>query len=191
MSRKQVTRLGLEEPYPSSPSRPPKYVIYTDKGVHTFCALYAAKHALDLIIGDRPYSWADDSRIIFEEGGYVRSAHLEEIMEHEFTEAEAAFIVPEPYRSAYTGKDPDIEARLPVSRRSTSDDRDEPKPKPKSRNNGGLVSVGDIATQLGIEPRVARATLRAMRVSKPTHGWAWEQDEADRIMEQIRAKVKK
>lgn len=47
------------------------------------------------------------------------------------------------------------------------------------------VSLNDIAQDLGIEPKLARKTVRALGIPKPPEGWCWSSDEAQRISAQI------
>lgn len=50
------------------------------------------------------------------------------------------------------------------------------------------VTIGDIARQVGMEPRVARKIVRELGISRPAEGWIWTDDEAERVRAQITAK---
>lgn len=68
-----------------------------------------------------------------------------------------------------------------------------PKPvkekKPKI-DTSGMVSANDIAKKLKVEGREVRGVLRAMKLEKPAHGWAWPKDEAAKIEEKVSVALK-
>ncbi len=53
----------------------------------------------------------------------------------------------------------------------------------RSTQPGDLTTICDIAASLGIDPRHARAALRAAKFVKPSHGWSWTSSDA--IIEDI------
>lgn len=56
------------------------------------------------------------------------------------------------------------------------------KPRP---SRDGLVSISDIAKELGLIPREARAVLRAIKMVKPEVGWAWKKDDVADVKKKI------
>lgn len=45
----------------------------------------------------------------------------------------------------------------------------------KVESTGGLVTLGDLCKELGVEGRVARRKLRGSEIEKPGAQWAWEE----------------
>lgn len=64
--------------------------------------------------------------------------------------------------------------------------RARPAPQPRASRDG-LVPIADIAAELGIEPREARAALRGLKIEKPAAGWAFPAAEVAAVRERIRA----
>jgi len=180
---------GLEQPFPSSPSRPPKFSIYcryphnapmgeARRFVWTFSAAYAARHFIDRIIGEDKFKWKRRNIIQTARGVEIRVLDeddgLETVMEYEMTRAEEAWQIPEPRcRELETFLRPlGDEARTePHAARTTA---------PRASRDG-LVSMAQICARVGIEPRDGRAALRRARIDKPDAGWAWAADEAVKI----------
>jgi hypothetical protein len=64
--------------------------------------------------------------------------------------------------------------------------REKPDRKPKP---DGLISAGDLAAGLGVEARIFRGALRALKFEKPAHGWAWSPKEAESIKAQVKKEL--
>lgn len=175
--------MSLEEPFPSCPARPGRFVIYAKKGdrepISIFYACYAAKKYLEALLDGEPYVLEGDTILKSESGLFVRSDTLPEILEHKYTKEEAAWELPHPYDvEAYFmryGKRPDN--KTVVTREITRERKVRRKRAPRT----GLVPVGDIAEQLGLSPREARGRLRKAKVQKPDAGWAWPESEVEDI----------
>lgn len=59
-------------------------------------------------------------------------------------------------------------------------------PKPVSFPDDNAVTIGDIARELNIEPRIARKLAREKGIPKPQHGaWSWTRTQADEIKSKI------
>lgn len=95
-----------------------------------------------------------------------------------------------------TDGDEDVSSEGPVDKPKRGRPKKEPKEpafkEPKERPNlDGFVSAGDIAKQLKVEGREVRGVLRALQLEKPAHGWSWPKTEADKLIPQIKAGLKK
>lgn len=178
--------------YPSPPSRLGKYVIYFKKldkfGVMIFAACYAATKFLELLIGEDDYDYIrhpekfktedlDGHRIQTDSNMQIWGVYLREMLEHEYTAKEEEFELPDEYHNTVEFYRSD----RPAPKRSQVS---ETKKKSSRPSRDGLVTIGDIADELEITPREARAKLRG-KISKPAAGWAWPSDEVDKIKELI------
>jgi hypothetical protein len=76
-------------------------------------------------------------------------------------------------------KDEGAEGHQPRKRRDGGEDGGGADAR-KRQSAGSNVSLADIAGELGIDPRKARAMLRG-KVDKPTGGWSWPKDEVETI----------
>ena len=161
------------EPFPSSPTRPPVYVIRFDSprglAIHGFCIPSAAKAFVDHVLRKDAYTWKSDYHLYVPDLELTIScSKLEEVME-----CTTHFDLPIPYpqlanqiRATPTHYDPptaEQPARQPKERKPTT-------PRPSA---DGLTSIADIAHTLNIDPRTARQLLRKTNTPKPEHGWAW------------------
>lgn len=199
--------MTLADAYGGSPSRPAKYVLYvtrlgddaTQCIVAAFAAPYAARKFLDALLRDDGWVWDDAATItsrygdpgctIRSETGIVVSTRwwpgrLRECVEHEYTNAELGWSLDHTWTSAARRF---REGPLPAD--ETTPDAPARAPRPASApraSRDGLVTVGEIAVQLGVQPRDARAALRSLAVDKPPAGWAWPAAEADAVRERIR-----
>lgn len=189
----QLVAQGMDHPFPANPTRNPRFglkFINTNDGrlaFHNFYGRFAAKRFLDLVISNDPYTWLDDNTILIAnrikvqgEGG----TDLEAIIEHEDNKLEQQWEMAEPY----------LQFAMSI--------RGEPKVKPtqaeprptrakapgrnRSRKTPGLVTVAQLADELGITSREARQRLRKSKIAKPDGGWQWPADEAAKIKELIR-----
>lgn len=180
---------GLEPAFPSSPSRPPRYAVTFERNgrmhsIHTFYATYGAKKFIEAVLDGSEYKWLNDYTIATDEVTIKCEPNLEEIIEHEYTKAEAEWELPDPYpaeaRSIATG------IRVRIEPKQTTSDTPEPErirsPKRERKpSKDGLIDIGTIADELKIEPRQARAQLRKANVEKPASGWAWPEADVPRI----------
>lgn len=152
-----------------------------------------ARAFLDALLGDDAWSWADVDQTptgvpgstIASESGVVVSTRWHPDRMREVVEcAEAGGLsrdlanVAARFRLGPAADDPESGQE---SRRAAR-----PAPQPRASRDG-LVPIADIAAELGIEPREARAVLRGLKVEKPAAGWAFPAAEVPAVRERIRA----
>ena len=204
MAKKQQRTLGLKDPFPSSPTRPPRYGIYFQRdhdfaGYQNFCTLYAAHRCLYTVIGDRPYKWVDDCTIETADGELPTITastrnnsdpeDMEAIVLYKPTKAEKEWQPPVPYPSTWkaivTGRSViTAEAVTQAQNAPTDTTRRKPKKKRSVRPSGdGYTSLAEICQELDMTPADARKILRKTKTPKPDGGWVWPTDEVDAIKE--------
>ncbi len=185
----------LDEPYPSSPTRPPKWgFFFRFQGkycFHNYYSLYAAKKEIEAFIDGQSYKWLGPRQILCDNGLSIQSEQddgMEKVIEYELTPLEDQWQVPEPMSSNIRrflskpilrpeGTSSPIPLEAPPPRRE---------PRAPRPSKDGLVTIAIIAQDISLDPREARAALRALKIEKPDAGWAWPSDEAEKIKEQLR-----
>lgn len=192
----QLIAQGMDHPFPASPLRNPRFglkFINTDDGrlaFHNFYGRFAAKRFLDLVISGDPYTWLDDNTILIANRIKVQgesNTDLEAIIEHEDNHLERQWEMLEPHTQfamSIRGErpEPPIDKPQPRPTRARAPDRHRSR-KPVAE---GLVTVSQLADELGITSREARQRLRKSNIAKPEGGWQWPADEADRIKELLK-----
>lgn len=180
------------------PSSKP-YVLYLTHGrdaircnVVSFAEARQGRAFLDALLGDEEWWWEDAGQTptsvagstIASESGVVASTRwhpdrMREMVECERRGGLESWLLASALRfrqgPAADDPEPGEEPR-----------RQRPAPQPRASRDG-LVPVADIAAELGVEPRVARAALRSLGVSKPAAGWAFPAGEVAAVRERIRA----
>jgi hypothetical protein len=162
--------------------------------------MYAAKKTFDYLVRDDDYTWTQPDEVTTQGGliikatGLAGRSALEAIIEYEYTDAEDEW-----HPSDYDCRGLDVmraehftpraapELRVVEGGKKERAPRPERAPKP---SRDGLVSVGDIAKELGVEPREARGVLRSLKLPKPDAGWAWPAAEAETIKTKIKEGLK-
>lgn len=199
-SQKGGIPAGLALPFPSAPTRPGKYCMYFIRGeqrmINIFAAPYSAKKFFEAVLDGDKYKMISKTQLVMDCGIELRCDTLEEIINHKYTKDEAAWELPMPYprqasvfrQGPATG---DEKAAKQSSSKTEKTSKPKPEPKPKKErkpkpSRDGLVSVADIAEELKMEPREARAILRKQNVEKPEAGWAWPSNEIKAITKIIR-----
>lgn len=191
---------ALTEPYPAGPVPQPKIVLYcryphnalpgeARSFVWTFNADYSARKFVDAMVGEDKYRWLRADQILTTRGilietrdpqqeGGRRNSDLERVIEHEYSEAEAAWQIGVP-DSLYLAhflrpfdKNPILKAKQPERKVRAA---------PPRASREGLVTVGQICAELGVDARDARAALRRQKIEQPEAGWAWPKAEAVKI----------
>lgn len=177
-----------EEPFASAPARPGKFVLWFKRGereeIHIFAAMYAAKKFVEEVLkGD---DWVlDGDRFLRSRKGIKVRVHLtctdvtlREVMGHEYTRSEDLWDLPVPYVGAARSlrEGPTVERVVLTQGRA---------PK-KAVIRAGLVTIQDIADELGMSGRDARSVVRKAKWEKPECGWAWKAEEADKVRTFIR-----
>jgi hypothetical protein len=171
-------RSTLQEPWSSSPTRPPRYVLkcYNHETGKLYLvnsyALYAARKIFDAVVGAK--DWTRNGNAVTCHDIDITSDEMDAIVKHEYTPEEKAWDLPLPYPH-------DINQFLHDVRRPRKDDDEAPAPKPtkpapvktsKPESKRGEVTIQHICDELKMLPRDARAILRKAKVDKPAGGWA-------------------
>lgn len=195
-------KLGLPPPFPQAlgNSAPSKFGFYCTRGTkfmfQHFAAAYAAKSFLDFIIDGQSYRWLRDDEILLDDGTRIRGERkndLEEALEFEHSDATAQWEPPMPYPmywNGFKGNVRDTDDAQPRATPVAVTKKKEPvAKKEKVARPDGLVSIGDIASELNVAPRVLRGILRSEKISKPAHGWAWNASEAEKIKSKLKSKL--
>lgn len=191
----QLTAQGMDHPFPASPTRGPRFglkFINTDDGrlaFHNFYGRFAAKRFLDLVISNDPYTWLDDNTILIANRIKVQGelkTDLEAIIEHEDDKLERQWEMAAPYPQfamSIRGERPEPPTDKPqVEPRPTRAKAPGPRKAPPT----GLVTVAQLADELGITSREARQRLRKSNIAKPDGGWQWPADDAAKIKELLK-----
>jgi hypothetical protein len=186
---------GLETPWSSSPTKPPRYVLtcHNLETERTYVvnsyACYAIKKILDTIIDDREYHAGGG---IIEVGDInIRSYQLGDILAHTYTKAEEAWELPSPYPEQIERflNGPRMSKSLIAADRNERGELPHVTSKPKV-DRTGLISIGQLCEEEGVEPRLARAELRKKKIEKPSAGWCWPADKVDNIRKIIKGAKK-
>lgn len=175
--------MKLEQPFPSSPMRDPRFSITAVKMfdgeqharvyVESFYSAYAAKHWLDAIVGNLG-GVVRGNELLLEDGIKLRSYELDQIRNYHFTVEEAKWRLPD-----------DCIRTIARFRRGTWNEPAEPvvtevvtvidKKQRKKRDAvpEGFVTVVELCRGTSVQPMIARGLLRASNYVKPSYGWAF------------------
>ena len=164
--QKLLIQGDIEPPFPSSPTRPPRYNLYVGRrNIVSLYALYAAHRCFETIVNERSYRWIDDETIITTDGEVkIKSSSLKEIANYKPTAKEQEWVTPEPYYSEWRRLGGKVSPkREPEPEPAPTETKSKPKPKP----TGGVVTIAELAAEYKMTPTRARKVLRAAGVSKP------------------------
>lgn len=179
--------MEINQPLPSSPTRLPKVCLYvkTRRGeplAFNYAELYAAHRAFEMLRNDTVQTWVNDRTVQFGnlvEVSTLRPQDIEKVAEYEPTQEEIDWVMPEPYasilRSVASGlyKEPGRAAPTRSQlRREARKSSSSPAP-----SRAGLTTIADLAAQHNMTPTKARALLRAAKISKPSIGWAFTNEQ--------------
>jgi len=142
-----------------------------------FDSLDQAKIFIDRILADKEPKVISDDEIAIS-SLHIKSPHLRDIM---LCEPDWGLTLPPSY-------DPIIK-ELTGRRKAT--DEEKTKRKKAKAQRGDYITVATIAKELGKTPRDCRGALRAMKVSKPTHGWSWPPSDAKLIKQKLMKRFRK
>ena len=172
----------MKNPHPSAPHRLARHVLYADREdgrrlVVAWVETYAAHHWLQELIGAEKVTRLALDTIALGDGDIeVRCEELREVMEYKPCGDERDWVLPTPFVEGITRfcgerrQRKRVETALRVPKR------------PQRAAGDAYVTIAQLASELGMTPREARARLRQAKVSKPQHGrWEWPSDEAKRI----------
>ena len=203
-----IIKTKLDDPTPSSPVRPPVINLTITTSLNkfyqwNFSAIYAARRAIDYLIGDRTFKWLDDNTITIYSSHIDKSKvinvtvttdhppdGLSDIMEHTFTQREQNFpLSPDHMRIGHdmfihpNTTSPTI---IKIAKDAT------PKPtKPTKPPPTDLIQLSTLLSDTDITAKEARVALRKLSLSKPTGRWEFPTDAAPTIKKQIVAAVTK
>lgn len=181
--------------FPSSPKRPPTHTAtfrhegnelkYSTVG---FCTPEALRSYIDLALDGAKFTWEDSNCIYVPDHGVrIFSAELEEAMEteevvpmpHPYNQ-QAAKVMGRPYESFTSSKDPTPRKER---KKQPATPKKARKPRPAQE---GMVTIGQIADELGLSASKARKMLRDAKIDKPAHGWSWSEDDAKDIKKRLK-----
>lgn len=184
---------GLEAAFPDAlygaPSRYGFYCWRKDGAFcfHNFHATYAAKKFIDMIIQDNDFKWVNSQTIITDSGYKIRAEYhcsLEDVIEYEYKGKEKDFEFPVPYAGMFArfAGDPSSSSSTHTDTPKREREREPRTPRaPSEPRPDGLVPLADIVQELNMDPREARQILRKSDIDKPSYGWAWPQNEVDKV----------
>lgn len=184
-----------------------------------FKYIWGAYYFLNYMIDGEAFKWESEKRLRTKAGMTIECADLEKIVEYKPTKAEELWRPPTPYKDMYLGFlkkrrviiEPDeigsLSAHVEGRRRRIKADapqRDQSHASAPARNvrkapsskasrpakDSNLTSIADIANDLKVEPRIARAILRKTNTPKHEGGWAWPKDMVDKIKSVIKKGMK-
>jgi hypothetical protein len=172
------TRLGLPEPFPSSPTRPPKFGLTAANHHFTFCQLYALHKFVAVLLEGRTYKWLDERTILTDDGIRLKG-DLELALEYQPKGKETEWEIPTPYHEQICrirGVLPDQPPPQPETTPKSKSER-----KPRAAPEGDLVTLAQLAEELRKKPADLRKKLRSAQEEKPAHGWAWPAEDLEKI----------
>lgn len=181
--------------FPSSPARPPKFVLYfrdpqlAIRSVHGFVTAAGAKGFVDEVMRHLPEEqpkWESDTTILL--GSLtIECNKLEDVMEA------SGIHMPYPYTSWAAGVAGREASRFVAEEMKTVPKREKParekresKPRMKAE---GATTAAELAEEFGLAPGKVRSILRDNNIEKP---YSWEDgEELDRIRSLIEKGSKK
>jgi hypothetical protein len=195
--------MSLAPALPSAPKVLGKYVFYyarhgesgnvSGNGVSIWAAPYAAKHVFNLMVNGRDWQWDKEGVRITCGDLLISCAHMDEVVSYEFkNDEERRWHVGEPDRSQLL-RAIGVLAGPYVSKAAVEETQRAHSPAvrvARAPKPDGLVSIQDIAGQLGKDPGKCRAVLRKANVEKPVNGWAWADADVEGIKKILIAGLK-
>lgn len=178
--------------------KPPAIVLYcyrTDGSFRMitghFAELWSARRFVEVLLNADPFVWEEqrmtsDPQLLTQRGIRVRGAQLEQIMAYDYTDATRDLSLDDSdvrrARQIMTAlPDPD-EVREAIDQARA--ERKERLVRPKV-DREGKVTISDIAEELDMEPREARAILRSLKIEKPLGGWLFDPTEVEVIKQHL------
>lgn len=182
-----------------------------------FQEAYAAKRFITVLIGNDEWEEGEpigSRRGIVTTGGVRITAFgdaIDELMQYELSSQEAEWrdqametaalrlrlgthwegkkeeVVEEQVEDETTGE---LVTREVKVKKGKKEKKEKPEKKPKL-DKSGMVTAGDLAARLKIEPRIFRGALRSLKKVKPEGGWLWSKDEAEAIFKEVEKELKK
>jgi hypothetical protein len=184
---------------PASPRRNPTHSLKVWNGsrfaTFAWTKAFAAKKAVDFLIGEDEYKWLDNRTIITDSGIKIKSDELEDIMEHEFSKSEQEWDFAPHDQDGFAlramrksdedlvteRKERNVRTAYVGDERPKASRKEKGSSKPRASRDG-LVTIQAICEELGIDPRDARRVLRGSKTfQKGESGWAWPEGQADEV----------
>ena len=181
-----------------------------------FLGTFAAKRMVTMLIGKDDWEWQlcyeRDDMIVTSKGIKIRAGttQMKEIMRYEPTEAEDAWrdeqLIASVQRFLYGSREVDRRDEPEVELEDADGEMETPRARTKAAklpkapkvvkekkarvDTSDMVTANDIAKKLGVEGREVRGVLRAMKMEKPAHGWAFDKKTAADIEAKVTAGLK-
>lgn len=180
---------GLEKAWPSSPARPPRFVLYCTnhdsdrRYIVNSYACYAIRKIFDALVGENEVepSPLDERTMTFGDID-IKSDQMQTILDYQYSKAEEEWTLPMPYPEQihlflYGQR---MARALPSADSEPAPKKKDPVERKPKMDRTGKITVQSIAEELKMDPRDARAALRKAKVAKPAGGWlgdeAWAKD---------------
>lgn len=171
------------------------YCYRTDGSFRMITAHYAdlwqARRFLEVLLNADPFVWEEkrmtsDPQLMTGRGIRVRGAQLEQIMAYDYSNDTRDLQLPDAEvrraRQIMTAlPDPDeVHEAIAQARQERREKLQRPKV-----DREGKVTIGEIAEELDMEPREARAILRSLKIEKPLGGWLFDPTEVEVIKQHL------
>lgn len=175
-------------PIPSSPTHPPKYIMYIDKDgkdlVVGYTKCYAAAKVVDLLLEDgEEYDYIDKDKdiIVTASGVTIRSSRLEEIIEYKYTREEDKWEsekeITQNVQYILYGE-ADEKMNLQINKKTTT------KKKIPRHAEQEYKGIPEIARAIQKTPQKTRQLLRKI-MPKPDYGWKFKEEEFNTVIKQL------
>lgn len=153
--------------------------------------LWEARRFLEVLMNADPWQWEEqrmtsDPQLLTERGIRVRGAQLDAIVAYDYTNADRDLILGDEHvrraRQIMTALPDPAEVHEAIA--SARAERRVRLERPKV-DREGKVTISDIAEELDMEPREARAILRSLKIEKPLGGWLFDPTEVEVIKQHL------
>lgn len=188
--------MPLEEAFASGTQRLPKHVLYCGHAndpdgeheqIFIYAATYAARKCLEIILDEDDFVMETSQYLRSSSGIHVRCTELQAIIDYEYSLRESAWDLPYPH-NAYARN---FRKKLSYPQPDTTEKKRRNKGgATKARKTPGMLTIGEIADQLGVHPRDARQVLRKSKTPKPSAGWCWKPEDAEQVKSLLRRILK-
>lgn len=181
-----------DDPYPSSPMRPPTHNIWLKYGsgfermqIHCYCTDWAAWMSLAVAINERKFKLVDKTMGWYEtEDENLRFRIIQPSNCNILKDQPTRDWKPGPVEMRQLRIAAGFVEELDTPHNAPETTREKNRRKTRARapaaSKDGLISIGEICESIGMNPRDARKILRG-KVEKPDVGWAWPKGEVDAI----------
>lgn len=153
--------------------------------------LWQARRFLEVLMNADPWQWetqrmTSDPQLMTERGIRVRGAQLEQIVAYDYDDATRDLVLPDDEvrraRQIMTAlPDPaEVHEAIAAARAERRVRLERP-----VIDRTGKVTISDIAEELDMEPRDARAILRSLKIEKPLGGWLFDPTEVEVIKQHL------